>query len=154
MTSKYTITSLQEAVDNSESIRGVLRFLGVKPSGWMHWYIKLKIKEFNINTDHFTGSAHRKNKPSITAKKPIEDILIYRPVELGREKTKHLKRAMLENNIAYVCKCCWISQWNNMPLTLEIDHIDGDSQNNLLNNLRFICPNCHSQQPTNYKTSP
>jgi hypothetical protein len=34
-----------------------------------------------------------------------------------------------------------------MPLTLEVDHIDGDYRNNLISNLRFLCPNCHRQTP-------
>lgn len=41
--------------------------------------------------------------------------------------------------------CCITSIWNNIPLTLQLDHIDGNSDNNNLNNLRLVCPNCHSQ---------
>jgi 5-methylcytosine-specific restriction endonuclease McrA len=48
----------------------------------------------------------------------------------------------------YKCEVCGISEHNNKPLNLECDHIDGDHNNNLINNLRLICPNCHSQTPT------
>ena len=48
----------------------------------------------------------------------------------------------------YECSCCGISEWQNNPLTLEIDHIDGNPYNNLVENLRLICPNCHSQTET------
>ena len=48
----------------------------------------------------------------------------------------------------YKCSCCGISEWNNNPITLEVDHIDGNPYNNLPENLRFICPNCHSQTST------
>lgn len=43
------------------------------------------------------------------------------------------------------CLHCGISNWNDKPIVLELDHIDGDNQNNKRNNMRFLCPNCHSQ---------
>ena len=48
------------------------------------------------------------------------------------------------------CRCleCGISEWNNKPIVLEMDHIDGNVNNNARSNLRALCPNCHSQTPT------
>jgi 5-methylcytosine-specific restriction endonuclease McrA len=43
---------------------------------------------------------------------------------------------------------CDITEHNGKPITLQIDHIDGDRENNTFENLRFICPNCHSQTET------
>lgn len=48
----------------------------------------------------------------------------------------------------YKCEMCLISSWNNKPITLELDHIDGNNRNNVKTNLRLLCPNCHSQTPT------
>jgi len=53
-----------------------------------------------------------------------------------------------ELNIAHECNMCGITKWNNSDIILELDHIDGDSKNNELTNLRLLCPNCHSQTPT------
>ncbi len=54
----------------------------------------------------------------------------------------------IANIRGYKCEECGISEWNNKPITLECDHIDGNSENNILGNLRLICPNCHSQTST------
>lgn len=56
-------------------------------------------------------------------------------------------RHLSETN-GYSCSCCGISEWNGQHITLEVDHIDGQSANNNVNNLRLLCPNCHSQTDT------
>jgi hypothetical protein len=48
----------------------------------------------------------------------------------------------------YNCFCCGIKEWDSKPISLHLDHIDGNSDNNLLENLRLLCPNCHSQTET------
>lgn len=58
-----------------------------------------------------------------------------------------LKRYLTERD-EYKCSVCGLSEWNKKPIVLEVDHVDGDAYNNTENNLRFICPNCHSQTPT------
>jgi len=61
--------------------------------------------------------------------------------------SKKIRKALTEER-GYKCQQCGISEWNNQPLCLEIDHIDGNNQNNVLVNLRFLCLNCHSQTST------
>lgn len=51
--------------------------------------------------------------------------------------------------ISYTCAICQLlPEWEGISLTLQLDHIDGNRKNNELSNLRFLCPNCHSQTPT------
>ena len=66
--------------------------------------------------------------------------------------TKHLRKYIIQNHLLeYKCSFCGIDTWNKEKLTLDLDHIDGDIYNNELSNLRFLCPNCHSQTKT-YKS--
>lgn len=65
-----------------------------------------------------------------------------------RQKSFLLRRALIELGIEYKCAICGISDWNDTKLNLEIDHIDGESTDNSIINLRFLCPNCHSQTNT------
>lgn len=66
------------------------------------------------------------------------------------QDNKLLKRWMTSRlGIANACtECSSVLKWNGRPLTLELDHIDGDRLNNELVNLRLLCPNCHAQTET------
>ena len=57
-------------------------------------------------------------------------------------------RKVLAHLHGYNCAVCLISEWNSKPITLQVDHINGLATNNNIENLRLICPNCHSQSST------
>lgn len=91
----------------------------------------------NINISHFSFCQYR-NIPN--------EILF------NKNKARHntlKKRILKENLIPYKCSECTLEPvWNNKILTLQLDHINGDNTDNRLENLRFLCPNCHSQTET------
>lgn len=146
----YTKEDLENAVANSVSIMGVMRQLGIKMAGGSHYHISNRIKKEGISTEHFTGKVHNKGKPARN-RMTAEEILIVLPEGSNRPKRVQLKRAMLEVGFSYFCQLCWIDSWNDEDITLEIDHIDGNWLDNRKENLRFLCPNCHSQQDTTHK---
>lgn len=66
----------------------------------------------------------------------------------GKSPGKITLREYLTEARGYKCSCCGINNWNGKPITLDVDHIDGDPYNDNPDNLRYLCPNCHSQTPT------
>lgn len=59
-------------------------------------------------------------------------------------KNRLIKEGIKEN----ICDECGLTEWNGNPLNMQLDHIDGNPHNHLLENIRFLCPNCHSQTET------
>jgi len=68
--------------------------------------------------------------------------------DIGRSGCTHLLRRYLIEARGYKCEICNLSEWMNKPICLDVDHIDGDSGNNYITNLRLLCKNCHAQTPT------
>ncbi len=147
---KYTKELLEPVVQKSINYSDVVRNLGLKLAGGTVNHIKSRIEKFNISTDHFSKAPWNKGKQSNFRKKS-SDILILLPPNSHRAKSHQLKRALIEEGIGYICLECGINKWNNKKLTLDVDHKDGDWKNNLKENLRFLCPNCHSLTKT-YKS--
>jgi len=145
---KYTKEILENAVMNSLSINDVLTFLELKHAGGTHSHISKKIKLFNIDITHFLGKSKLgriANKHSVTSF--TEEVL----KKDGKAwKSSHIKPMLFKFNLKdNICEeCCLEPFWNGKEIKLQLDHIDGDTLNNELENLRILCPNCHSQTKT------
>lgn len=138
---------LQELVSRSNSISDIMRKLGYKSVGGTFKVMKDRLLREGFDVSHITfGRNSNKGKKfnfSRTKEEAIEDLFVLSsscdPSTIRRYVSKY---ELLGNN----CKECGVGrEWNNMKLTLQIDHIDGDRNNNQLVNLRLLCPNCHSQ---------
>lgn len=146
----YTEEALSEAVKNSDSVADVMRWFNKRPTGSLHNHISRLIKVYKIDTNHFTFMKNNKLQTKNT-RKTAQEILILLTEELSpRVYGNLLTRALREVGVPYKCSGtgCGISDWNNAPITLDVDHIDGNYLNCLQENLRFLCPNCHRQTPT------
>ncbi|MEV4277780.1 helix-turn-helix domain-containing protein [Actinoplanes xinjiangensis] len=145
---KYTRAMLTEAVSASTSMAGVLRHLGLRLNGGAHAHLRRRITQLGIDTSHFLGLGHARGTRSPRRRRP-EEILIERPPEARRQAPTLLRRALEELGRPYLCAECGIGgTWNERSLTLQVDHIDGRFWNCRAENLRFLCPNCHSQTAT------
>lgn len=142
---KYTREVLEPAVAASTSVAGVLRYLGLRQNGGAHAHISRTIKKLGLDTAHFQRWGPHNTVP---LKHAPERILVRRPPGSARTSRRMLRRAVLESGLPHECAICGINAvWRGQPLTLDIDHIDGDFLNNEIENLRFLCPNCHRQTP-------
>lgn len=65
--------------------------------------------------------------------------------EKGEVHDRKTLRRIISERVGYNCSCCGISEWNGRPIVLQVDHKDGNPGNDKPDNLRLICPNCHSQ---------
>jgi len=138
---------LREAVKTSKSIRQILKKLNLRMAGGNYAQIKKYLKFYKINSEHLTGRGWNKGMRGIG--KPLiklEDILVKNS---DFQSFKLKKRLFAENIKPQHCEMCgWHKRSNDGRLPLELDHINGDSNDNRLENLRVLCPNCHSLQPT------
>ena len=76
---------------------------------------------------------------------PLEAVLA-----AGRRRSRgHVKSRLMTARLKETrCETCGLTEWRGQPLSLELHHINGDGQDNRLENLRMLCPNCHSQTDT------
>jgi transposase/5-methylcytosine-specific restriction endonuclease McrA len=145
---KYTREVLAEAVAASTSMAGVLRHLGLGQNGGAHAHLRRRIDRLGIDTAHFLGRAHSRGTASPRRRRAAE-VLVMRPADARREAPPRLRRALIEIGRPYRCADCGLDgTWNGRPLTLHVDHIDGCFWDCRPGNLRFLCPNCHSQTGT------
>ncbi|MFY4723197.1 HNH endonuclease [Streptomyces sp. LaBMicrA B280] len=139
---------LRAAVAESVSLAGTLRRLQRPDTGTQRALLRGWIAEAGISTAHFLGQAHQRGKAGTVSVKQPADTL----VEHGgrrRTSTRLLRRALREVGVPERCAECGIgSRWLGEPMTLEVDHIDGDWSDDRRENLRLLCPNCHATTST------
>lgn len=148
--SRFTDEQVEAAVVGSLSFSEVCRKLGIRQNGNTNTALKKRVLRLGLDTTHFLGrrvnSSHRYKGGPVRLQ--AGDILQRWPGP-KRRNGKILHRALREIGRPYRCQECGEEPWwRGQPLVLEVDHVDGDFCNNASENLRFLCPNCHSQTPT------
>jgi hypothetical protein len=135
-----------ELLKNSSTISEVLFKLGysVKGNSWGFAKVKQRMSDLNLDGSIFKGKSPI-TKYGTLHKVNASDIL--------KPNCKHarsvLRRYVIKNNlIPYRCAICGCVEWQGRTLSLELDHINGINNDNRIENLRFLCPNCHSQTTT------
>lgn len=140
---------LKEIIEKSETLHEVLVLLGRNTSSCTYTNIKRKILFYKIDISHFLTRSEKTKK-------------LYREGKLKKISTEELfknnthrsrscikNRILQENLLEYKCSLCNQSDiWLGKKISLILDHINGNRNDNNLENLRFVCPNCNATLDT------
>jgi len=146
-TRSWTVQQLRQAASRSRSIRQIIASLGLKPTGGNYAQIYKYLKENKIDVKHLKGKGWNKGLKGIgTPRVPLKVILVKNSNFQSYKLKKRLYKTGLKKERCE--KCRWSEKSVDGRIPLELDHINGNSHDNRLKNLRILCPNCHSLQPT------
>lgn len=138
---KITDEELRNMWFQSDSINSFLKKLGLNSTGgsWYHYRKRLK----TIGIEPVKNSLDGKKRGGKTTAKLKNNTSLLKK----ERKPRHVLKKLLElNSVEYKCNVCSINKWNGKQLLLHIHHRDHNKTNNIIENLEYICPNCHSQE--------
>jgi hypothetical protein len=148
----YSVREVTNIVNESKTIKDVLTKLGKRISGKQYKVIKKFIEDNSIDTSHF--DPYHKNKENLKRglfKYPIEHWL-KNGSNIGSSKLKYkLYEAKLKKRKCE--ECGQGEEWRGNKMSLILDHINGVHNDNRLENLRIVCPNCNATLPTHCRGS-
>lgn len=138
-TPRYTEAQVRQAVQDSRSMAEALRRLGLRAAGGNHNTLKKLIERYELSTDHFDPywSVRGPRRDRAT---PLERIL----VEHSTYHRNHLKRRLYDEGLKQrVCELCGQGEeWHGRQMAMILDHVNGVHDDNRLENLQIVCPNC------------
>jgi HNH endonuclease len=144
-TAPFSEEDLRTAISQGLCWADALRYLGYEVKGHNYRTVQKWTRLWGISTDHFDPMA-RTLRSTTTRQPPLKDVL----VEHSSYKRATLKRRLIKDGIKLpVCEMCGQGQfWKERPMSLVLDHINGVPDDNRLENLRIVCPNCNATLDT------
>jgi len=146
MNRKYTKEFLEPIVRECGSVRQVLQKLGLKEAGGNYENIKTRIKMFDIDTSHFHGMTWSKGKTWLKQVDLSDKLVEHSTYSSGLPRSSFkLKNQLLKLGYKeHICEKCLGTEWVGEKIPLELHHINGNRFDNRIENIQFLCPNCHA----------
>jgi hypothetical protein len=145
-----TNEEIQKIVNSVYSSAEMCRILKICDNGGNATRLRVFLKTNKIKTEHWTGQLWSKDKTSLDddrLRKNKEISLIF--TENSNASSSYVRKLLIKHNMKdYRCECGITTEWNGKSINLQMDHINGNRKNHRLENLRWLCPNCHSQTDT------
>ena len=141
-TPTYAEQEVRAAVASARSLSDALKYLGLRVAGGNFGTLKRLIDRYGISTEHFDPNWSNRGRMPTRRQIPLEAVLVERST-YARGRLKH--RLYAEGIKARACELCGQGEeWQGRHMSLILDHINGVHDDNRLENLRIVCPNCNA----------
>lgn len=146
----YTVSEeeFKKIVKESSTFTEILKKCKLDSKGSNINTVKRRIKKENLDSSHILkGLGHNKGRIFESKRISLQQAKEKHFIKDGKSQRQFLIKLIKRYDlINIICNECGIKDvWNNKKLSLQLDHVNGDGNDNRLENLRFLCPNCHSQ---------
>lgn len=145
---KYTREVLEPIIEQCKTWAEVCRSVGITPMTGAQTHLKKVALKFGLSDAHFVG--RRSNKGRTFPKKHPLSYYLQKGIWVNRQNLR--KRLIQEGVKKEECESCGLREWLGDPIVLELDHINSDPQDNRLENLQILCPNCHATKTRRCRT--